>query len=203
MSDNQSKDQLEEFSYSLGLTLSSNLVQSGVRNIDALQFLAGLQDIFAGNQPKISMDRANQILQEFMLSQNEEEARKNLEEGLMFLAENIQNEGVIETESGLQYKILKAGYGNFPSIDDEVKCHYHGTLLDNTVFDSSVERRQPAIFPVDGVIQGWIEALQMMQVGAKWRLFIPSDLAYGEQGSGGQIGPNATLIFDVELLEIV
>jgi FKBP-type peptidyl-prolyl cis-trans isomerase FklB len=203
MSDNQFESKLEEFSYSLGLTISSNLQQSGVKNIDAKQFLAGLQDIFAGNSPKISMDRANQILQEFMISQNDEEASKNLEEGYLFLSNNLQNEGVIETNSGLQYKILKEGDGAFPSIDDEVKCHYHGTLLNGTVFDSSVERKQPAIFPVNGVIRGWVEALQMMAVGAKWRLFIPSDLAYGQEGAGGLIGSNATLIFDVELLEIV
>jgi FKBP-type peptidyl-prolyl cis-trans isomerase FklB len=203
MSDNQFEGKLEEFSYSLGLTISSNLIQSGVKSVDALQFLAGLQDTFAGNTPKISMDKANQILQDFMMSQNDEEARKNLEEGYMFLTDNIKNEGVFETETGLQYKILKEGYGSFPSINDEVKCHYHGTMLNGTIFDSSVERRQPAVFPVNGVIQGWIEALQIMPVGAKWRIFIPSDLAYGEEGAGGLIGPNATLIFDVELLEIV
>jgi FKBP-type peptidyl-prolyl cis-trans isomerase FklB len=203
MPDNQFKDQLEEFSYSLGLTISSNLIQSGVKEIDSLQFLAGLQDTFAGNNPKISMEEANQILQEFMFAQNDEEASKNLEEGLLYLANNINNEGVIETESGLQYKILKEGYGEFPTIDDQIKCHYHGILLDGTVFDSSVERMQPAIFPVNAVVQGWIEALLMMPVGAKWRLFIPHYLAYGEQGAGGSIGPNATLIFDVELLEIV
>jgi FKBP-type peptidyl-prolyl cis-trans isomerase FklB len=203
MSDNQFRDQLEEFSYSLGLTISSNLIQSGVKNIDSLQFLAGLQDTYAGNKPKISMDMANQILQEFMLAQNDEEFNKNLEEGLLFLSNNLNNEGVIETDSGLQYKILKEGYGDIPTIDDQVKCHYHGITLDGTVFDSSMERRQPAIFPVNAVIQGWAEALQLMPVGAKWRLFIPSDLAYGDQGAGGMIGPNATLIFDVELLEIV
>lgn len=203
MSDNQFKDQLEEFSYSLGLTISSNLIQSGVKNIDSLLFLAGLQDTFAGNKPRITMDEANQILQEYMLAQNEEEANANLEEGLLYLSNNLHNEGVVETESGLQYKILKEGYGECPTIDDQIKCHYHGILLNGTVFDSSVERRQPAIFPVNAVVQGWVEALLLMQVGAKWRLFIPSNLAYGEQGAGGLIGPNATLIFDVELLEIV
>ncbi len=203
MPENQFKDQLEEFSYSLGLTISSNLIQSGVKNIDSLQFLAGLQDTFAGNKPKISLDQANEILQEYMISQDFELARQNLEEGLQFLSNNINNEGVIETDSGLQYKVLKEGYGKFPTINDEVKCHYHGILLDGTVFDSSVERRQPAVFPVSGVIKGWAEALQMMRVGAKFRLFIPSDLAYGEQGAGGLIGPNAMLIFDVELLDIV
>ena len=129
--------------------------------------------------------------------------KKNLEEGLLYLSNNLNNEGVLETESGLQYKILKEGYGEFPTIDDQIKCHYHGILLNGTVFDSSVERKQPAIFPVNAVISGWIEALLMMPVGAKWRIFIPTDLAYGEQGTGGLIGPNETLIFDVELIEIV
>jgi len=110
---------------------------------------------------------------------------------------------VVETASGLQYKILAQGNGESPSASDQVKCHYHGMLIDGTVFDSSVQRGTPAVFPVNGVIQGWVEALQMMSVGAKWRLFIPSDLAYGERGAGGSIGPNSTLIFDVELLEIV
>ena len=203
MPDNQFKSQFEEFSYSLGLTISSNLLQSGVKNIDPDQFVAGLMDTFKGNKPRISMDHANIILQEYMLAHNEEESKKNLEEGLMFLASNINNDGIIETNSGLQYKILKYGHGESPTIDDHVKCHYHGIMLDGTVFDSSVERNEPAIFPVNAVIQGWAEALQMMNVGAKWRLFIPSDLAYGTEGAGGMIGPNATLIFDVELLNIV
>jgi FKBP-type peptidyl-prolyl cis-trans isomerase FklB len=203
MSDNQFKDRLEEFSYSLGITISSNLIQSGVKNVDSMQFLSGFQDIFAGNRLKIQMDTANQILQEFMLALNEEEADKNLEDGLRFLLNNNKNEGVIETESGLQYKILRAGYGNYPTIKSDVKCHYHGILLDGTVFDSTEERREAVIFPVSAVIPGWSEALQLMQVGAKWRIFIPFNLAYGEQGAGGIIGPNATLIFDVELLEIV
>lgn len=203
MADNQFEGKLEEFSYALGLSISSNLLQSGVKNVDALQFLAGLQDTFAGNKPKIPMDKANEILQRFMTAHNDSEALRNLEEGYLFLSQNIEKDGVFETESGLQYKILKEGYGGFPTIDDEVKCHYHGTLLDGTVFDSSVERRQPSVFPVNGVIQGWIEALQLMPVGSKWRLFIPSELAYSNEGAGGLIGPNATLIFEVELLEIV
>lgn len=203
MPDNQFKDRLEEFSYSLGLTISSNLIQSGVKNLDSKQFLSGLQDTFSGNKLKISLDEANLILQEFMLANNEEEAAKNLEEGLLYLSNNLENEGVIETDSGLQYKIIRKGYGEYPTFDDQVRCHYHGILLDGTVFDSSVERSEPAIFPVNAVIQGWAEALQIMPVGAKWRLFIPSNLAYGEEGAGGLIGPNATLIFDVELMEIV
>lgn len=203
MSDNQFNDQFQEFSYSLGLTISSNLLQSGVKKIDAMQFLAGLQDIFAGNTPKIPIDRANQILQDFMMVENDKEAIKNMEEGYVFLMENIKNKGVHETDSGLQYKIIKQGNGGFPTMDDVVKCNYHGTMINGTVFDSSIERGQAAIFPMNGVIQGWSEALQMMAVDSKWRLFIPSDLAYGQEGAGGLIGQNATLIFDVELLEIV
>lgn len=203
MSDNQFSSGFEEFSYSLGLTISSNLLQSGVKKIDAMQFLAGLQDTFEGKTPKMSLEKANDILQEFMLLQGDKEAIKNLEEGYVFLMENIQKKGVHETDSGLQYKILTEGFGALPTMDDVVKCHYHGTLIDGTVFDSSIERGQAAIFPVNGVIEGWAEALQMMDVGAKWRLFIPPDLAYGQEGSSGKIGPNATLVFDVELLEIV
>jgi FKBP-type peptidyl-prolyl cis-trans isomerase FklB len=203
MADYQFKDQLEEFSYSLGLTISSNLIQSGIKNIDSLQFLAGFQDTFAGNRPKITMDKANLKLQEYMLAQNEVERFKNREEGQTFLTNNVNNEGVVETKSGLQYKVLKEGYGKNPQNDDQVKCHYHGILLDGTVFDSSVERREPVIFPVNAVIQGWAEALKIMKEGAKWRLFIPADLAYGEQGAAGLIGPNEALVFDVELIEIV
>jgi len=203
MSDYQFKNQLEEFSYSLGLSISSNLMQSGVKEIDPIQFSAALQDTFARNKSKISIEEANQIIQKFILSSNEEGANKNLEDGLLYLSNNINNEGVVETESGLQYKILKEGYGETPNIDDQIRCHYHGTLLDGSVFDSSVERNQPASFPVNAVIPGWVEAIQLMSVGSKWRLFIPPYLAYGEQGAGGLIGPNATLIFDVELLEII
>ena len=203
MTDNQFDNDFKEFSYSLGLTISSNLLQSGVKKIDTEQFLSGLHDIFQGNTPKISLDKANEILQEFMLLENDKEAIKNLEEGYGFLMDNSQKKGVHETDSGLQYKILTEGYGSVPTMDDVVKCHYHGTMIDGIVFDSSMERGQAAIFPVNGVIEGWSEALQMMSVGAKWRLFIPSDLAYGQEGSGGLIGQNATLIFDVELLEIV
>jgi FKBP-type peptidyl-prolyl cis-trans isomerase FklB len=203
MSDYQFKNQLEEFSYSLGLTISSNLLQSGVTEIEPTQFLAAISDTLAGNKPKITLDEANYILQQFVQAINHEKAEQNLKDGLLYLSNNINNEDVTETESGLQYKVLKEGYGASPTIDDQIKCHYHGYLLDGTVFDSSVERKQPVVFPVNAVIQGWTEALQLMSVGAQWRLFIPSNLAYGEEGAGGLIGPNAALIFDVELLEII
>ncbi|MGV8826958.1 MAG: FKBP-type peptidyl-prolyl cis-trans isomerase [Breznakibacter sp.] len=126
----------------------------------------------------------------------------NLEIGKKFLEENKTKEGVVSTESGLQYQIMTAGTGVKPALTDRVKCHYHGTLIDGTVFDSSVERKEPAVFPVNGVIKGWTEALQMMPVGSKWKLFIPSELAYGEAGAGDKILPNSTLVFEVELIEI-
>ncbi|MFQ5448203.1 MAG: FKBP-type peptidyl-prolyl cis-trans isomerase, partial [Saprospiraceae bacterium] len=132
----------------------------------------------------------------------EMQKQKNLEEGRAFLEANKKREGVHVTESGLQYEILKEGSGPTPKAEDKVRVHYHGTLIDGTVFDSSVERGEPITFPVTGVIKGWVEALQMMQAGAKWKLFIPSNLAYGERGAGAQIGPNAVLIFEVELLGI-
>ena len=203
MSQHQLKTELEKFSYALGISIGSNLIQSGVKTVDPAAFQLALEDVFTGTSPKLSMADANQILQEFMEKQQAGEGQANLEEGLRFLSENLQNEGIEETASGLQYKILVQGDGELPSPTDQVKCHYHGTLIDGTVFDSSVERGKPAVFPVNGVIQGWIEALQMMPVGSKWRLFIPSNLAYGNQGAGGVIGPNTTLIFDVELLEIL
>lgn len=195
--------QLGKFSYSLGLSIGSNLIQSGVKSLDPQNFLDGLQDVFNGQEPKLTDNEANRILQNFMEEQQAGAGKANMEEGQQFLAENRKKEGIEETASGLQFTILKTGDGELPTLTDQVKCHYHGTLIDGTVFDSSVERGQPAVFPVNGVIQGWVEALQMMPVGSKWRLFVPSGLAYGNRGAGGSIGPNSTLIFDVELLEII
>ena len=148
-------------------------------------------------------DEANNILEAFIAKANAGQGTQNLEEGLKFLAENSKKDGVTTLPSGLQYEVLKEGEGDIPVSTDQVKCHYHGTLISGNVFDSSVERGEPAVFPVNGVIQGWVEALQLMSVGSKWKLFVPSELAYGQQGAGGAIGPNTTLIFDVELLEII
>ena len=197
------KGQLEEFSYALGVSISGNLIQSGVKSIDSENFMMALSDVFSGNELKINEEEANEVLQNFMEKQQSGDSKSKLEEGLSFLAENREKDGVVETASGLQYQVIDEGDGEKPGPEDQVKCHYHGTLIDGTVFDSSVQRGEPATFPVNGVIQGWVEALQMMTVGSKWRLFIPADLAYGDRGAGGAIGPNTTLIFDVELLEIV
>ena len=196
--------ELEQFSYALGMSVAGNLIKSGVTTINPELFAEGIKDTFSGEMPKMMPDEANQILESFVNKANQDLGKNNLEEGLNFLAENAKKEGVVELPSGLQYQVLSEGEGDLPKATDEVKCHYHGTLIDGTVFDSSVERGQPATFPVNGVIQGWVEALQLMSTGSKWRLYIPSDLAYGENPRpGGPIEPNMVLIFDVELLEIV
>ncbi len=203
MSKHEFKGDFEKFSYALGLSISGNLIQSGVKSIDPENFMMALGDIFSGVEPKLNVEDANHILQNFMEKQQSGEGKSNLEEGLTFLAENREKEGVNETATGLQYTVIIEGEGEKPAPTDEVKCHYHGTLINGNVFDSSVQRGEPAVFPVNGVIPGWVEALQMMAVGSKWRLFVPSDLAYGDRGAGGAIGPNTCLIFEVELLEIV
>jgi len=203
MTNNKFKGQLEEFSYALGLSIANNLIQSKVKKVDTSIFSEAMQDIFTGKEAKLSSEEANAILKKYLEEQQNSEIGKNEEEGIKFLADNLKDKEVTETTSGLQYKILKQGTGEKPSLSDKVKCHYEGTLIDGTVFDSSIKRNEPAIFPVNGVIKGWIEALQMMETGSKWKLFIPSDLAYGKNGAGNDIGPNSTLIFDVELLEIM
>ncbi len=203
MTDKKLTGEMERFSYSLGMSIAGNLIQSGVKKVNPEIFLEAFTDTFEGKMPQIMPEEANKILEEFITKANAGQGAENLEASLKFLAENRKKEGVTELPSGLQYKVLNEGEGDLPKATDQVKCHYHGTLIDGTVFDSSVERGQPATFPVNGVIQGWVEALQLMPTGSKWRLFIPSELAYGEQGAGGAIGPNTTLIFDVELLEIL
>lgn len=195
--------ELENFSYALGMSIAGNLIQSGVNTVNPDIFLNGFKDVFKGENPLIHPEDANTILEEFIAKVNQNKGSNNREDGLKFLAENRKKEGVTELPSGLQYQVLKAGDGEIPTATDQVKCHYHGTLIDGTVFDSSVQRGQPAVFPVNGVIQGWVEALQLMSTGSKWRLFIPSELAYGSNGAGGAIGPHSTLIFDVELLKII
>ena len=195
--------ELENFSYALGMSIAGNLIQSGVNTVNPEIFLNGFKDVFKGETPLIHPEEANTILEEFITKVNQNKGSNNREEGLKFLAENRKKKGVTELPSGLQFEILKEGDGEIPKATDQVKCHYHGTLIDGTVFDSSIQRGQPAVFPVNGVIQGWVEALQLMSTGSKWRLFIPSDLAYGSHGAGGAIGPHSTLIFDVELLKII
>lgn len=201
---------MDKLSYALGVSVGHNLVQSGVTELNAEDFAQAVKIMLENGQPAISYEEVNTVLSDFFGQKEkaEEEKKasakeKNMQEGLDFLNENKKRANVVTLASGLQYEIIKAGEGKKPGAKDKVQCHYHGTLIDGTVFDSSVQRNQPAVFGVNQVIQGWVEALQLMPVGSKWKLFIPSDLAYGSAGAGASIGPNATLIFEVELLAIV
>lgn len=194
---------MDKLSYALGMSMAANLMNSGLRQLDVESFVEAFTGIMNNTAPSMSPQEANRLIQDYFSKQQDEMLSKNLEAGKAFLDENRQKEQVVSLPSGLQYEVLVEGGGVKPKATDKVRCHYHGTLLDGTVFDSSVDRGQPAVFGVNQVIKGWVEALQLMSVGSKWRLYIPSELAYGEQGAGGSIEPNATLIFDVELLDIV
>ncbi len=201
--------ELDRISYALGLSMGNNFRSSGIEKIDVKDFADGVAAVFDGAQPRMSYEEAKEEIRKFFTAMEErqqaEAAKKgeiNAKAGEEFLSKNAQREGVRTTESGLQYEIIEEGAGESPTKGDRVTVHYTGKLIDGTVFDSSVERGEPATFGVTQVIPGWVEALQMMKVGAKWRLFIPSALAYGPNGAGGVIGPNSTLIFDVELLKI-
>ena len=192
----------DKASYALGINIANSLKQQSVSEINVEAFAKGVQDFYEGNDLQIDVKETNNVINQFISGLQSAAGGKNAEEGKKFLAKNALQEGVTTLPSGLQYKVLKAGLGPKPKATDTVTTHYHGTLIDGTVFDSSVDRGQPASFPVNGVIQGWQEALQLMTQGSKWRLFVPSELAYGNRGAGGLIGPGATLIFDVELLNI-
>ncbi len=204
----QLKTPSETLSYALGMDIGTSLKGLEIE-VDFAAFIRGAEASFKGTKPLLTLEEANKLRQEFFRKRQEklalkkrELAGKNRKEGEAFLTENKKKKGVETTASGLQYTVLRKGDGPKPAKTDRVKVHYRGTLLDGTEFDSSYKREQPAAFPVTGVIRGWTEALQLMSVGSKYRLFIPSDLAYGERGAGARIGPNATLIFEVELLEI-
>jgi len=194
---------MDKLSYALGMSMASNLMNSGLQQLDVKSFVEAFTVIMNNTTPSMSPQEANRVIQSYFSKQQDEMLSKNLEAGKAFLEENRKKEQVISLPSGLQYEVLVEGNGAKPKATDKVRCHYHGTLLNGTVFDSSVERGQPAVFGVNQVIKGWVEALQLMPIGSKWRLYIPSELAYGEQGAGGSIEPNSTLIFDVELLGIV
>lgn len=194
---------MDKISYALGLSIGNNFQNSGINNLQVEDFVKGVNDVLSGAQPAISYDEAKQIINEFFMNLQKQKLELNKKAGEEFLTINKGKAGVVTLPSGLQYQVLQKGEGTKPTATDKVKCHYHGTLINGTVFDSSVQRGQPAVFGVSQVIPGWVEALQLMPVGSKWRLFIPSELAYGEHGAGDAIEPNSTLIFDVELLDIV
>ena len=202
---------MDKKSYALGLNIGQQLSELGLNgslNID--DFAAAVRDMVEGNRPQVSFDEANQILQTFF---QELEARKNAEaaqrgakakeEGTHFLAQNAKKSGIVVTPSGLQYEVLTEGTGRQPKATDTVSCHYHGTLIDGTVFDSSIQRGEPCSFPLNQVIAGWTEGLQLMKEGAKYRFYIPYNLAYGEHGAGASIPPYSALIFDVQLLKVM
>jgi FKBP-type peptidyl-prolyl cis-trans isomerase FklB len=197
------ESEMDSVSYSFGLLVAKNLQLQGIENIEYEAFEQGFYHMIKSKKLKIEPEEANMIVQDHMMNLSAREAAKNLEEGRKFLEKNSENDDVITLSSGLQYKVLETGAGKSPKAGDEVSVHYHGTLIDGTVFDSSVERGDPATFRVNGVIPGWQEALKLMRPGAKWMLYIPPDLAYGERGAGDVIGPNTTLIFEVALLKIL
>ena len=196
-------EELDKVSYCFGLSIASNLLSSGVNQINTEAFVDALRTVYAGQMPEITPEEANQILQTYFEKLQNERGNAAKEAGASFLKENKTKEDVITLNSGLQYKVISTGTGAIPKTGDTVRCHYEGRLINGTVFDSSYRRGEPAEFPVNGVIPGWVEALQLMPVGSKWQLFIPSELAYGVHGAGQAIGPNETLIFDIELLDIV
>ena len=194
--------------YAIGILVGNNNKEQvsnapGGANISLEAMVAGFAKAAMGEETDLTPEEADQIVREYFSSAGEKQGQTNLEEGNAFLEENKERAEVKVTESGMQYEILQEGNGPVPGADDRVRVHYHGTLIDGTVFDSSVDRGEPAVFGVTQVIPGWTEALQLMPVGSKWKIYLPSELAYGERGAGGDIGPNETLIFEVELLEII
>lgn len=194
---------MDKLSYALGLSMGHNFLGSGIKSLNVEDFAKGVEAVYKQEKPEISFDEAKKIINEFFSNLQDEIAETNKQAGKEFLAENAKRSGVVVLPSGLQYEVLAEGKGRKPKVTDKVQCHYHGTLIDGQVFDSSIQRGTPAVFGVNQVIPGWVETLQLMPEGSRWKLYIPSDLAYGEQGAGGSIPANATLIFEVELIKIL
>jgi FKBP-type peptidyl-prolyl cis-trans isomerase FklB len=196
------KSRIDSVSYGIGQDIANNLKAQGMDNVNTALLAKGIQDALKNTPPLLTKEQSNMSISNYLQQMKTEKAAKNKVDGEKFLAENKTKAGVVTLPSGMQYQVVKEGTGAKPTINDKVKTHYHGMLIDGTVFDSSVDRGEPISFPVSGVIKGWTEALQLMPVGSKWRLFIPADLAYGDRQAGPKIGPGSTLIFDVELLDI-
>ncbi len=201
---------MDKVSYALGLGIGRQLSDMGAQELNIDDFAQAIKDVIAGRELAIDNREAQQIVQDFFQAQEKKQRAANAAkhqalkaEGEKYLAENAKKEGVITLPSGLQYQVLREGNGKKPKATDSVRCHYEGMLIDGTLFDSSIQRGEPATFPLNGVIAGWTEGLQLMQEGAKYRFFIPYQLGYGERGAGGSIPPFAALVFDVELLEVV
>lgn len=193
----------DEVSYTLGLSIGQNFKASGIKAITSEDFIAGLQDALAEREPQMTTERAREVINQLFMRLQQEESELNAAAGKEYQEIMRHKSGVVTLPNGLQYEIIKEGSGAKPKATDKVRVHYHGTLINGVVFDSSVERGEPAEFPLNAVIPGWTEILQLMPVGSKWRVVIPSELAYGSRGAGDVIRPNMTLIFEIELLDIV
>lgn len=194
---------MDKVSYALGIGIGRQLADMGANDIVTEDFAAAMKDVLTGAELKIDEAEAQALVQEYLQKKGEEKVKAVKAEGENFLAENAKKEGVVTLPSGLQYQVLKEGNGKSPKATDQVKCHYEGTLINGKIFDSSYRRNKPATFPLNGVIAGWTEGLQLMKEGAKYRFFIPFNLAYGTRGAGQDIPPYAALIFDVELIEVI
>ena len=194
---------MDKFSYSIGLGIGQNLLGMGARDLNVDDFAQAIKDILEGNPTALSHTEARQIVNEYFETLEAKMSAEAIEKGKNFLEENKKKENIVTLPSGLQYELIKEGNGKKPKATDRVRCHYEGTLIDGTLFDSSIQRGEPAVFGVNQVIAGWVEALQLMSEGSKWRLFIPSELAYGANGAGEMIPPHSTLIFEVEMIEVL
>jgi FKBP-type peptidyl-prolyl cis-trans isomerase FklB len=192
----------DKLSYAIGTSIAGNIKSQGIDTLNIKLLTKAFEDVYAGNKPLLTPEEAGAFLNQYFGELQKAKLNKNKIAGEKFLEDNKKKPGIVTLPSGLQYQVITEGTGPIPTATDKVKTHYHGTLIDGTVFDSSVQRGEPASFPVNGVIQGWQEALQLMKVGSKWKLFVPANLAYGERGAGEKIGPNTALIFDVELISI-
>lgn len=201
--DLQQKHYMDKFSYAIGLGIGQNLSSMGIGNLAVDDFAQAIKDVLEGNQTAISHNEAREIVNKYFEELESKMSAVAIEQGQAFLEENKKGPGVVVLPSGLQYEIIKEGTGKKPKATDQVRCHYEGTLIDGTLFDSSIQRGEPAVFGVNQVIPGWVEALQLMPEGSKWKLYIPSELGYGARGAGEMIPPHSTLIFEVELLEVL
>lgn len=194
---------MDKFSYSIGLGIGQNLASMGIQNLSVEDFAQAIKDVLEGNQTAINHQEAREIVNKYFEELEAKMSAAAIEQGKAFLEENKKREGVVTLPSGLQYEVITEGTGKKPQATDQVRCHYEGTLIDGTLFDSSIKRGEPAVFGVNQVIPGWVEALQLMSEGAKWKLYIPSDLGYGARGAGEMIPPHSTLVFEVELIEVL
>ena len=194
---------MDKFSYAIGLGIGQNLSSMGIQGLAVDDFAQAIRDVLEGNQTAISHNEAREIVKKYFEELEAKMSAVAIEQGKAFLEENKKRPGIVTLPSGLQYEVINEGTGKKPKATDQVRCHYEGTLVDGTLFDSSIQRGEPAVFGVNQVIPGWVEALQLMSEGAKWKLYIPSDLGYGARGAGEMIPPHSTLVFEVELLEVL